>query len=71
MEEERLSTTSSTELYERLKVERRQIITFAIFANKELHLQRVIGKLDALTTRCQERSELADFLIQVSLSELK
>ena len=29
-------------------------------------MQRVIGKLDALTTRCQERSELADFLIQAS-----
>ena len=33
--------------------------------------QRVIGKLDALTTRCQERSELADFLIQVTKDELR
>ena len=48
------------------------MITLAMFVNfVELHLQRVIGKLDALTTRCQERSELADFLIQVSLGELR
>ena len=33
-------------------------------------MQRVIGKLDALTTRCQERSELADFLIQASPDSL-